>query len=75
MKNLKEFIKFYINLMNQYVLIKAGTVLLILIVLTQLFTIIHDNVKQYQQAVNQNLVSESNTVYYTENWIDDNIIE
>lgn len=75
MKSIKKFIKFYINLMNQYILIKAGTVLLILIILTQLLTIIHDSVKQYQQAFNQNLTFEYNIIAHSENSFTNDIID
>lgn len=56
---MKKFIKYYKDLMNKYILVKVGTILLVVMLLSQIATAINKTVNK--QTINENPVSKYNT--------------
>lgn len=56
---MKKFIKNYIELMNKYILVKVGTILLIVMLLAKISTVINETVNK--DRINQNSISKYNT--------------
>ena len=56
---MKKFIKYYIDLMRKYILVKLVTILLILAILTQVLTAINKNINK--NRINENPISKYNT--------------
>lgn len=60
---MKKFIKYYIDLMNKYILLKVGTILVFVMLLSQILTVINKTVNKHR--INENPISKYNT-YSTE---------
>ena len=56
---MKKFIKNYIELMNKYILVKVGTILLIVMLLAKIATVVNETVNR--DRINQNSISKYNT--------------
>lgn len=69
---MKKFIKNYIELMNKYILVKVGTILLILMLLSQILTLINKNVNK--QRINENPITKYNT-YSTKTLTVEDVVE
>lgn len=56
---MNKFIKYYKDLMNKYILVKVGTILLIVMLLSQIATVINKSINK--KNTNENPVSKYNT--------------
>ncbi len=56
---MKKFIEYYSNLMEKYILVKVGTILLITMLLAQVMTLINKNINK--KISNENPISKYNT--------------
>lgn len=56
---MKKFIKNYIELMNKYILVKVGTILLIVMLLAKIATVVNETVNR--DRINQNSIFKYNT--------------
>ena len=56
---MKKFIKNYIELINKYILVKVGTILLIVMLLAKIATVVNETVNR--DRINQNSISKYNT--------------
>lgn len=70
---MKKFFKIYINLINKYILLKAGSILLLLFILVCFFTITSNSLEHYQNQKYKNILLEHNLITYSENLIDNNL--